>query len=865
MNKNKLFYGGKFMRKKQFSLNWLTVLLLGAVLACAACSVGHEAMAEGDAKAPVITQQPSDQVVTVQGLAAGGSIAPVTVQANSPDGGTLSYQWYALPPRLESVPGGGEGEEEEPAPTVAVPVGTNSYSYTPTGLTEEGIYAYYVEITNTNNGVTGKKTNTIRSNVGEILIYNTDNAEYPTITEHPVGGEYELGPNMIIEPLSVTVEETPGGRLTYQWYRSMDGTNSGGLKIETADKVTYTPDFYGFEGTYYYYVEVNNFKSTAAGRKNSKRASRVATIVVKRVQTAATPVITVQPLDASYFTGDTIAPLTITATAADGGEISYQWVSTTNSSAAGDTSSTSWSTSGLTGAETDTLTPTVRPLAFYHVRVTNTNNLAVNKTASTVSRVVMVNVADPSTASGNATITVDTDNKRQFVRGFGGMSTPWGNAPDDNVRDIERMFNPDTGLGYNMIRIMIMPDNTDIEVTMRQLINNELSGDSDCSDYYEIVKIVNKYNGYVLASPWSPPAEWKSNNSINGSGAGLGAANLLPQHYQDYADYLKSFCQHMYNKGAPIYAVSIQNEPNHPADYAGCEWSPAEMRDFFKEVGRFTNGVKGWGGGVEIPRVLTMNGESANTAAINEPAVADPISWAAIDLFGRHNYGNQTITVNQNYSHVTEKKEVWMSERNINGGSDTDYPNDSTWNYVWRFMNDLDVTIRINEENAYIWWTIKRFYSMIGDGEYGTVEGTVLPRGHGLSHYAKFGKESWRVGVTAEGTTAGGAAFTTNNFNPSSGYDMNRVHARATAFMSEDGNTISIVMFTPTNTSGGEGIDMGNVKIQLPDGFTAKSAVAMRSNSSIRSRMESVALSADRNSAVVSLPASTILSVRFTK
>jgi O-glycosyl hydrolase len=852
------------MRIKQFFLNRLTVLLLGAVLLCLACDVGHEAMASGDAKAPEITQQPSDQILTVQGLAAGTeAIGPITVQARSTDEGTLSYQWYAMPPILESIPEPGEGEEEgeEPEPAVAVPVGTNSSSYTPTGLTEEGIYRYYVVITNTNNGVTGKKTNVVRSNIGEILIYNTDNAEYPAISVHPSGGEYILGPNMIITPLSVTASVNDGGVLSYQWYRSMDGTNSGGLKIDSAIDETYTPDVFGFDGTFYYYVVVNNNNEDAAGRKNSSRASAVATVVVKRVQTAATPVITVQPRDASYFTGEPIAPLTINATVADGGEISYQWVSTNLPAAAGDTSSTSWSAAGTTNTFTP---PSTAGAVYYHVRVTNTNNLAVNKISSTVSKVVMVSVTDPSTASGNATITINTADKRQYVRGFGGMSTPWGNAPDDNVRDIELMFNPDTGLGYNMLRIMIMPDNTDIEVTMRQLINNELSGDSDCSDYYEIVKIVNKYNGYVLASPWSPPAVWKSNNDIIGGGAGA-TAKLLPQYYQDYADYLKSFCQHMYNMGAPIYAVSIQNEPNFRANYAGCEWENAEMRDFFIEVGRFTNGVRGWGGGTEIPRVLTMNGESANSPAINNPAMADPVSWGNIDLIGRHNYGDQTITLNQNYPHATVKKEVWMTERNINGGNDDDYPNDSTWNYVWKFMNDLDVTIRINEENAYVWWTIKRFYSMIGDGEYGTVNGAVTPRGHGMSHYAKFGKESWRVGVTAIGTTAGGAALTTSNFNQTSGYNMDNLHVRATAFMSEDGNTISLVMFTPTNTSGGGGVNMGDVTIQLPDGFTAKSAVAMRSNSSVRSLMESVALSADRKSAVVSLPASTILSVRFTK
>jgi archaellin len=134
-----------------------------------------------------------------------------------------------------------------------------------------------------------------------------------------------------------------------------------------------------------------------------------------------------------------------------------------------------------------------------------------------------------------------------------------------------------------------------------------------------------------------------------------------------------------------------------------------------------------------------------------------------------------------------------------------------------------------------------------------------------LSHYAKFAKETWQVGVTYTGETANGTNLSTTNFNQS-GFTLDNIQVRATAFVSPDGNTISMVLFTPTDTSGDNGINMGSVRIQLPSGFAAKSGVAMRSDSTgKRAQMESVALSADRNSAVVNLPASTILSLRFTK
>jgi O-glycosyl hydrolase len=470
-------------------------------------------------------------------------------------------------------------------------------------------------------------------------------------------------------------------------------------------------------------------------------------------------------------------------------------------------------------------------------------------------------------STANATVTVDISTKYQYVRGFGGMAAPsWANFSEINMAEYEKMYNPDTGLGLNIMRIMILsgvpdPDNSDdvivessddIEATMDYYVN----GEGNRPNYYEGVKLVNGYGGYILATPWSPPAKWKTNNSIKGNGGTLRTSN-----YQDYADYLKAYCQHMLDKGAPVYAVSIQNEPNFMASYDGCEWTPEEMRDFFKQVGRFTDGVKGWGGGKETPVVLTMNGESVGHPNINDAAMDDPVSRVVIDLLGRHTYGYAFLRYAKALD-VNPKKEVWMTDHLINSG----YPNyiDSTWNYVWLLMNDVDLSIRQNDESAFIWYALKRIYSIIGTGEYETEEGAILPRGYGLSHYAKFAKEMWRCGVAVSGTTADGTALSSGNVNPSV-LSHTTTHARVTGFVSDDDNTISLVMYTPTNIGGSWGVDMGTVKIQLPQGFYAKAATAMRSTAEAKAEEEDVVLSADKNSAFVQLPMSNILSVRFTK
>jgi O-glycosyl hydrolase len=289
------------------------------------------------------------------------------------------------------------------------------------------------------------------------------------------------------------------------------------------------------------------------------------------------------------------------------------------------------------------------------------------------------------------------------------------------------------------------------------------------------------------------------------------------------------------------------------------------MKNFFRQTGRFTAGVKGFGGGAEIPNVLTITGESFNNPNINNAALNDAVSRQAIDIVGRHTYGTfRKYRYANALDHPTDPKEVWMTEHNINSGNESLYPLDSTWNYVWKFMNDIDLSIRLTDESAFIWWAAKRFYSFLGDGRYGTKESAIQPRGYGISHYAKFAKETWRVAVSATGKTAGGQNLSNSNFN-SAVDDVNGTDVKATAFVSPDGNTISLVLFTATTPAGAGGINMGTVEIRLPGDFIIREAAAMRSRRDNYAVWEDVHINENRTSALVALPASNILSLRFTK
>jgi len=599
---------------------------------------------------------------------------------------------------------------------------------------------------------------------------------------------------------------------------------------------------------------------------------------------ALAPVITVQPQGAIYFVGDTdINNLSVSVKKMTEDDVlSFQWYSKSAVDAGGTIIS---GATELTYALPSNITAEPKTHYFYVV-VTNTNKTKKNPTRMVTSVVATVNVQTDVTDTSNAVVTVNTNQRYQYVRGFGGMDVAWDNPPPPpTLEEVDTMFNPEK-LGYNIFRVMILPHNTDIDKTMEELVSNIIYPKYDRSDFYERVKIVNKYGGYVFASPWSPPAEWKTNNSV------LGGGSLKKENYADWANYLKRYCEIMYEKGAPIYAVSLQNEFTWKTTWDGCEYTPAENRDFWKApgTGRFTHGVPGYGGGKTIPSVMIMGGESHNEIDRQNLALQDPVSRACIDIVGRHIYGNNRnpspyplATDPKFYTDPKDPnfdaKEVWMTENDYHSDA-SGFENDSTWNYVWPFMNEVDLTIRLNNESAFVWWLIKRFYSMIGEGDYGTTNGVILPRGHALSHYAKFAKETGRVGIVTTGALANGTAISNTNFNQTTEV-LNGTSVRVTAFVSvrdgfnwirdkgnltlDDITAISLIMYTPTLTSSSSGLRMGTVKVKLPEGFVIRNAEAMRSTVSAQSKMETVPISRDRNTAYITLPESTILSVRFTR
>lgn len=298
-------------------------------------------------------------------------------------------------------------------------------------------------------------------------------------------------------------------------------------------------------------------------------------------------------------------------------------------------------------------------------------------------------------------VNIDLGSELQRISGFGGMNMPrW--IADLTEAQIATAFGRGPGqLGLSMMRIGISanPDDFATELPSAQR--------------------VTALGARIVATPWSPPANLKTNGNIV-------AGELARENYGAYADHLMGFVQFMRDNAVPIEAVSIQNEPDIQVEYDSCDWTPQQLIDFLIEQGpRF--------GDTRLMAPESFNFNRQRT----DPLLNNPASAAQFDIVAGHIYGAGLA----DYPLARQLgKEVWMTEHYTDSGPEPDRANQ--WPLALDVGTELHRSMQANF-NAYIWWYIRRGYGLITD------DGVVSKRGYLMSQYSRFVRPGFvRVGAS---------------------------------------------------------------------------------------------------------------------
>lgn len=285
----------------------------------------------------------------------------------------------------------------------------------------------------------------------------------------------------------------------------------------------------------------------------------------------------------------------------------------------------------------------------------------------------------------DAEMTINANDLQQSIAGFGCATVFVPATTSLAGEELDRLFGNGPGqLGFNILRIRVTADN---QWRLLELAN---------------AKGAIQRGAKILATPWSPPVRFKTNNNLIGG-------SLITDSGAAYARYLNDFANYMSANGAPIYAISVQNEPDIKVSYESCDWTSSEMLNFLKDHGHLVTSTK-----LMAPESFNNNQTYVNSLLSNTVAASN------IDIVGGHIYGSGIV---ENTMAKTLNKEVWMTEH-----LDTNY------SYTASLATAAEIHDCLTKANfsAYIWWYGKRFYGPIGEN------GLVTVRGSMMSHFSKF-------------------------------------------------------------------------------------------------------------------------------
>ncbi len=256
-----------------------------------------------------------------------------------------------------------------------------------------------------------------------------------------------------------------------------------------------------------------------------------------------------------------------------------------------------------------------------------------------VCNITMTDEKDEPRALENQVVNIYPDFTYQTITGFGGAMTEAAGyalskvSPEKQQEMIEAYFGPE-GNGYSVIRTHI--DSSDFSCSMYQAVADVTKDpnfetftlDRDRKYIIPAIKKAMEAAGYpisVLLSPWSPPAEWKTESEMikgfrkmadlkkvmateqqseeikeespmvraimdtvknaptDGTGTRKCGGHLKPEYYDSWAKYMAKYVKAYLDEGIPVKFLTVQNEAQAATPWDSCQWTPEEEHVFLRD------------------------------------------------------------------------------------------------------------------------------------------------------------------------------------------------------------------------------------------------------------------------------------------
>ena len=277
----------------------------------------------------------------------------------------------------------------------------------------------------------------------------------------------------------------------------------------------------------------------------------------------------------------------------------------------------------------------------------------------------------------------------QTIEGFGG-ATAW--MPQLTGAEANALFSNGTSqqIGLSILRVRIDP-----------------AGSGNWGTELANAQAARARGANVIATPWTPPASLKSNNNVVGG-------TLKTSSYAAFASYLESFVSFFASSGVPLYAISMQNEPDANVTYESCSWTGATMDTWVAN-----------NSSVLTTRLIMPESESFHTS-FSDPALNDPNAVGHIGIIAGHIYG---VAPSPYANAVNKGKQVWMTEHYLTG---------SGISGALAVAKEINDSMAVANYNAYVWWWAHDWPAE--NFSFGLIDANanVKPTGYAMGQYSKF-------------------------------------------------------------------------------------------------------------------------------
>jgi glucuronoarabinoxylan endo-1,4-beta-xylanase len=324
----------------------------------------------------------------------------------------------------------------------------------------------------------------------------------------------------------------------------------------------------------------------------------------------------------------------------------------------------------------------------------------------------------PSNEPAHVEIIVDWMEQHQTMDGFGACDR-WNSALTDAQADL--FFSATKGIGLSLLRVSMNYNGNDTSA-----VSNAQKAAAR--------------GALVWMAPWTAPAGWKDNGSVENGG------HLLVARYDAWAARLIQFATALQSKGVSLYAISIQNEPDYAAGYQSMVYDDAEMVSFIKALGPKLAALN--------PRPKLIVGEYSswgNLWSLATALEADAVAFPYLDIYAVHQYRGVP-------AYQSRPRPLWETEMSSFDGPSADIENGVA---VARWIHEAIVNGNVNA--WHYWWLV---------GQNDDNEGLLNPSGgrtkrlYTLGNFSRFIRPGW---VRIEATAPASKVYVSAYKDPSSG------------------------------------------------------------------------------------------------